>query len=279
MFRLFITLVFVSFTAPAVWAQATDPDQVWAQIERLPWQFDSVGQIGTVATIRVSGDYAFMGPDGTDQLLQLLGNLPSPSSYLVAPTTLRWFAVFQFEDNGYVPDREKLDPDSLLAALKANNGEDQKERQKRSLPVLVLDDWAVEPHYDIKTNLLEWGTKLHDRDRGDVTINYVIKLLGRHGVMNALLVSGPETFSTDLRDFKGALGNYSFVAGEKYSEYREGDKLAGYGLTALIVGGATAAAAKTGLLKVFGKFIFIGVAAVIGAVGAFFRKLFGRSRA
>jgi uncharacterized membrane-anchored protein len=45
------------------------------------------------------------------------------------------------------------------------------------------------------------------------------------------------------------LQNYSFNEGEKYSEFRSGDKIAEYGLSALIVGGAAAAAVKTGAFK------------------------------
>jgi uncharacterized membrane-anchored protein len=52
--------------------------------------------------------------------------------------------------------------------------------------------------------------------------------------------------------------------------------MAEYGLTALIVGGAAAAAAKSGAMKGFGKLIGIGVLGGLAAVGAAFRKLFRR---
>ena len=54
-------------------------------------------------------------------------------------------------------------------------------------------------------------------------------------------------------------------------EYRKGDKLAEYGLTGLIAGGAIAVAAKSGLLAKLWKLVLLGVAAVVG----FFKKLFG----
>lgn len=101
-------------------------------------------------------------------------------------------------------------------------------------------------------------------------VNYKIRMLSRSGVMNAILVSEPATLDNDIRAFKTALTGFSFDAGERYSEYRTGDKIAEYGLTGLIVGGAAAAAAKTGLFKVLGKFavvIFVGLGAL--ALGAF----------
>ncbi len=71
--------------------------------------------------------------------------------------------------------------------------------------------------------------------------------------------------------------NFTWKAGESYAEFREGDKVAEYGLAALIAGGAAAVAIKTGFLAKFLKPIIIGVIALFGAIASFFKKLFGRS--
>jgi uncharacterized membrane-anchored protein len=70
---------------------------------------------------------------------------------------------------------------------------------------------------------------------------------------------------------------FQFTAGEDYSSFRAGDKVAEYGLIALVAGGAGAVAAKTGLLsavvvffKKGAKLIVVGVA----ALAAFLKKLF-----
>jgi hypothetical protein len=94
------------------------------------------------------------------------------------------------------------------------------------------------------------------------TVNYNIRLLGRAGVMNAVLVSDPTALENDIRAFKTTLAGFSFDPGERYSEYRAGDKIAEYGLTGLIVGGAAAAAAKTGAFKFLGKFAMIIISAI-----------------
>jgi uncharacterized membrane-anchored protein len=95
--------------------------------------------------------------------------------------------------------------------------------------------------------------------------------------MSAILVSEPAQFEADMRAFKAALANYEFVAGEKYAEYREGDKLADYTLGALVVGAAAAAASKAGIWKVIGKFLWIGLLAIGAFFLALFRRVFGRS--
>lgn len=93
--------------------------------------------------------------------------------------------------------------------------------------------------------------------------------------MSAILVSSPQTLDEDMKAFNTALAGYDFVPGEKYAEFKSGDKVAEYGLAALVVGAGAAAAAKMGLLKFLGKFWYLILAAAALAWGAI-RKLFGR---
>jgi uncharacterized membrane-anchored protein len=107
-----------------------------------------------------------------------------------------------------------------------------------------------------------------------VTVNYSIRILGRDGVMRAILVSDPNGLEQNIRAFRTALKGFDFVPGHRYAEFRSGDKVAEYGLAALIVGGAAAAAAKTGAGKALFKFMGIGVFAAGAAVLGFFKRLF-----
>jgi uncharacterized membrane-anchored protein len=56
----------------------------------------------------------------------------------------------------------------------------------------------------------------------------------------------------------------------------QGDKLAGYGLAALVAGGAGAAAVKSGLLQKFWKLLVFVVLAVVGALRKLLASLFGK---
>jgi len=67
--------------------------------------------------------------------------------------------------------------------------------------------------------------------------------------------------------------------GQAYADFREGDRVAEYGLGALIVGGAAAVAAKKGFFAVIAKFLIAGwklLLVGLVAVGGFFKRLFGR---
>ncbi|MBN1499979.1 MAG: DUF2167 domain-containing protein [Spirochaetes bacterium] len=115
---------------------------------------------------------------------------------------------------------------------------------------------------------IEWATKfVSGEEKG---INYNIRYLGRKGVMEVIIVAGEENLDQIIPTAKDILKTYAFSSGNKYSEFVKGDKIADYGLAALIGGGAFAVAAKSGLLAKFWKFIVIGFAAVAG----FFKKLF-----
>lgn len=249
-------------------------DPYLRQINQLPWRSTS-GDIAQVARIGLSGDLRFLDSASTSRFLELNGNPPRPNNFVVAPRALGWFAVFSFDRSGYVRDNERLDADAILSTLREQNQAGMAERRRLNMPVLRLDGWAVPPHYDTQTRRLEWGTRLVG-EQGQVTVNYTIRLLGRSGVMTAILVSDPQNLQQDVEQFKAALRNFEFVSGERYAEFRDGDRVAEYGLAALIVGGAAAAAAGSGMLKGLGKLIGLGVLGGLAAVGALFRRLFRR---
>jgi uncharacterized membrane-anchored protein len=271
--RLALVLIVIVMASPS-WAQQ---DQAWRQVQNLPWQtYPAVGMLGSVAQVPLRADLRYLDSASTSRFLELNGNPPRANQYTLAPRTLDWFAIFAFESSGYVRDDERLDPDELLKTLRQQNTEAIAERRKLNLPILRMDGWAVPPHYDVQTRRLEWGTRLIDDDDGSVTVNYLIRILGRSGVMSVILVSSPEELDANIQKFHAALRGFSFIKGEAYTEFRQGDKISQYGLAALVVGGAAAAAASTGIMKGFGKFIGIGVIAVLAAIGSFFKKLFGK---
>ena len=108
------------------------------------------------------------------------------------------------------------------------------ERKRLGMSPIYTDGWHVPPHYDSDTKRLEWGMRLRD-EKGGMHVNYTSRLLGRSGVMSAVLVSSPQTLNADMKEFNSALAGYQFNAGEQYAEFKSGDKIAEYGLGPLIV--------------------------------------------
>ena len=99
--------------------------------------------------------------------------------------------------------------------------------------------------------------------------------------MEAVLVCGPEQLNEVLPKFQNLLTGFQYQSGNTYAEYESGDKIAKYGLTALILGAGAAGAAKLGLFAVLGKFFARAWKLIVAGaieVGAGLKKLFGGNK-
>ena len=280
--RMTLTLALLFGAAAPGLAQESDGNA----FSKIPWETGPVlGDLGSEAKVAVPDDCVFTGGEGTRQFMELNENPTSGSERgtvlcrLVdanGETEATWFAVFDFDDSGYVKDDEKssLDADAILTTLKEGNEHGNRERQKRGWSAIHLDGWEDAPHYDDQTKNLTWATRLHDDEDAQV-LNHSVRLLGRGGVMSVDLVVSPEHYQRALPAFNAVVGKFEYKTGHTYAEWRQGDKIAAYGLTALVAGGAGAVLAKTGLLQKFAKAIVLALA----AGGAAVRKLlFGRGK-
>jgi uncharacterized membrane-anchored protein len=239
--------------------------------------------LGSVAALEVPEGYVFTDGAGARTVLEGMGNIPSGSELgFFAPTSLVWFATFRFSEEGYVKDddKDKLDADKLLKSIQKGTEAANQERKKRGWPTIRVTGWEQKPAYDPETHNLGWA--IRGESEGEPIVNFNTRLLGRKGIMSVNLVVAPDKLSATLPEFKGLLANYDYKSGERYAEFKPGDKIAKYGLTALVVGGAAAGAAKLGLfawLAVFLKKAWkLVVVAVVGIVAFFKRVILGRSR-
>src|SRR4029079_16440387 len=130
---------------------------------------------------------------------------------------------------------------------------------------LTITGWEQPPHYDTKTHNLEWAIKGHAE--GEPLLNHNTRILGRRGVMSASLVVNPNALAKVLPESKKLLTGFEYISGERYSEWRTGDKIAEYGLAGLVAGGAAAVLIKSGLLAKFLKPIIVGIAVVFSWIG------------
>lgn len=235
-----------------------------------------------LAQLVVEEGYLFADAKTTRQLLKTMGNPPSGQEMgLIAPASEEksWFVVFEHAPVGFVKDddQDKIDAGALLASIREATEAANEERREMGVEELHVTDWSEPPHYDQASHNLIWALAAVD-DRGGQIVNYNVRLLGRKGYMSVTLVTEPGQLAQTKPAVERVLANFSYKPGNRYAEYVAGDKLAGYGLAALVAGGAGAAAAKLGLFAVIGKFLAKGwkliVVAVVG-LGAALRRLLG----
>jgi len=229
------------------------------------------GDLGPQAQIAIPEGCLYADGDNTRKFLELSQNLSSGDELgmvLAIGEASSWSAYFSFSADGYVKDNEEIDAGELMDVMKEGNKAGNEERRRRGWTEINLVGWHKQPYYDEETKNLSWSKLIEGE--GSQTINHSTRLLGREGVMSVDLVIGPEEFDAALPQFKTLLSGFEYRSGKRYAEFKEGDKVAEYGLAALVVGGAGALAFKAGIFQKFWKFILIGLV----AVGAFLKKLF-----
>lgn len=249
------------------------------------------GTLGSYASIEVPEGYVFTGPQGARVFMELNENPPNPNTMGILQPIAEdqsWFVCFEYQDVGHVTDDDQrsIDAAALLASIRQASDLGNQERRQRGWPEMRIKDWVIPPGYEAETKRLAWALGAEsDAPDGSVhqVCNYNVKLLGRTGVMSATLVCNPEEVSGLIPVVRTSLEGFRFLPGHTYGEWREGDKLAAYGLTGLITGGAAVAAAKSGLLGKLlaviakaGKLVVVAVAALFAGIWKLF---FGRKSA
>jgi len=256
------------------------PARADSAINALHWRMGPVSEaIGSQATLSIPKGYAFLRPAAAKKFLTLEKNpTGSISEYILAPSSLAWFAVMDFDNSGYVSDNAPLKPHAILKNLIDNTNSSNALRNSHGWPTLSVLGWLDKPRYRTHQHRLEWAVDLQDSNHQRLT-NYNTKILGRDGVMNIVMVGDRGALIADEAELNSVLNAFHYNPGKTYSEHASGDKVAGYGLAALITGGAAAVAVKSGLfasllagLAALWKVLLVGVV----GIGSYLRKMFRR---
>jgi uncharacterized membrane-anchored protein len=243
-----------------------------------PTTVDAVGN----AKLVIPEGYVYLDQRETDKFLELNQNMFNGREVMIAPDSLEWSAYLNFADEGYVKDDEAIDAPDLLKAIQAGMEEENKERRRRGWAALHVTGWALQPAYNSATKRLEWATLLRSDGSDRESANYLTKILGRRGHTTVILAAAPEDLSTAERALNRIIEGYTFNPGDTYAEWVPGDKVAEYGLAALVLGGAAAVATKKGLWGVLAGALaaswkFIAAGAV--ALGAGLKRFLGKKDA
>lgn len=269
-----VVAIALGFSRLAVAADAPPPEDVQVEWVKGPAQVD-VGE--RLAEIKLPDGLAFAGAADARRLLEQMGNLTDGSEQgLIVPRAQDedWFIVLEWNPIGFVKDDEKdsIDAPALLKSISEATEESNAERKKRGRPGLHVVGWAEPPRYDPVTHNLTWAL-LGRNDEGGESINYNVRVLGRSGVMSVTLVDSPRNLARAKPAVDSVISGFGYKQGKRYAEWVPGDKVAEYGLTALVAAGAGAAAVKLGLLGVLaklfakaGKLVLVALAGV-GALG------------
>lgn len=260
------------------------PTSKASSMDRLAWIQGptNVNLLGR-ATLKIPKGFRFLEAKGAQEFLKKTGNRPSgQETGLLMHTQDEWWVILEFEETGYVKDDEKkeLDADKLIASYRQGSESMNEARQERGTPPIRIVGWHVAPNYNDITKNLEWSVEAESG--GEKFVNYNVRLLGRKGVTKVTLIEDRSHVDATLPQFREILRSHQYGDGESYAEYRQGDRIAQYGLGALVLGGAAAAAAKFGLfaplILFFKKAWKLVAAGVVGAVMWIKNLITGRNK-
>lgn len=241
-----------------------------------------------VATLHLGERYRYMSPDEANKLLQLWGNLPDESLQgAVVPVDVEplgeggWAVFVNYADEGHVDDSDanEIDYEELLESMQEGEKDANKQRKAAGYDGLTLVGWAEPPHYDATAKKLYWAKEIAAESGGTHSLNYDVRVLGREGVLSMEAVAPMTQLAQVRRDMEPLIGVAEFNPGFRYAEFdAKTDRMAEYGLGALIAGGVASKLGLFGklfaLLVAFKKLIIVGLI----AVGGFIAKLFGKKK-
>jgi len=259
-------------------------------VKGLKYQQGEINLQDGLAKLTVPKEFNFLGPDDAETVLvKFWGNPPSRQKPLglLMPAGLTpldpdcWVVTITYVADGYVKDNDagKINYDDLLKQMQEAVGENNKRRVEKGYPAIELVGWAAPPHYDADSHKLYWARQLRFGNASGDTLNYDIRMLGRRGVLVLSAVSSMDQLDEIEKKIPQILGMVNFNEGNRYADFDpKADKVAAYGIAALVAGGI---AAKLGFFKLIWVFLlaakkFIIIALV--AAAAWFRKIFVKRR-
>ena len=280
-----------AFVMP-VWAQEPEAAEESEATEESAPAIDFEYETGDVvlpnkvATLHLGEKYHYLDRKETNKLLMAWGNesdmttqgaiIPSD----VDPMTQEgWAVILTYVDDGHVDDSDAadIDYDDLLKDMKEGTDENNKARKEAGYAGVKLVGWAEPPHYDAAAKKLYWAKELKFEDSDASTLNYDVRVLGREGVLSMNAVASMTQLGQIKDEMRPLIQLAEFNEGYRYAEFNEDtDKMAEYGLGALIAGGVAAKLGLFGklfaLLVAFKKLIFVGVIAIGAGIAKLFKK-------
>jgi uncharacterized membrane-anchored protein len=199
-----------------------------------------------------------MGADA--ERLAFLDNgveFPQTEAILYEPQTGAYIFVDYFDD-GFVDDDDwsDIDPADFLQQMQEGQRSSNKERVANGQEAFEIVGWVEPPTYDTTSHVAHYVVEMGN-ERAH-WVNAVAVKLGREGHHEVTWVGPLDIFKSDgPRVLKTALDSHSYDDGHRYADFKDGDKVAAYGIAGLVAAVAGVKLSK-GLLA--GLFAFLAIA-------------------
>lgn len=236
------------------------------------------------ATMSLPQGYLFVPAKEAAGLMEATGNTQDDDLFglvLAANRYSNYIIAVDYHKTGYVADSEAKSwkADEMLSFIQKGTEEDNSARRDKGFPTINITGWLQAPTYDEKTHKLIWAINGVNSESYKF-VNYNTYALGRDGYFELDLLSSSDKIEVNKKDAEKILSSINYNPGKRYEDYIKGtDKLAEYGIAALVTG---IAAKKLGLIALAGVFMLkvwkLIVLAFVFLTGSI-KKLFKRNKA
>jgi uncharacterized membrane-anchored protein len=282
---LFCTLS-VLFSFPAA-AQATAAmESAYAAAQVVAQEGPQDIPLASQAILKLPIGRMFIPQPEAGSLLRAMGNPGSDPDLhgLIFPSGDKqdWFITVRYKRAGYVKDSDAKDwkADELLDSIKRGTEESNKQRVQLGIAAIDVVGWSEPPAYDANNHRLVWAIAAKDRGAAagaPQSVNYNTYALGRDGYFSLNLVTNLKDLSYYKYDAKAMLAALKYNDGKRYADFNAStDRVAEYGLAALVAG---IGAKKLGLFGIIGVFLakcFKMILVVLAVLGVGLIKFFKR---
>lgn len=269
-----IVVALCSGTLPARANQAPCPksqEAYAAEVKKLHWKkgpgnYDLGGSHARISL--PSGIEIVTGADA-ERMAFLLNGLELPETVAIAQSRTSDAIVYiDYYDEGFVTDEDwsDIDPDAMLRDISDATEAANAERRRSGMAPMHTVGWLVPPSYDPDKKVARWAIELEEN--GEHFANIQVIKLGRHGYHQTTWAGPVRGVDGTPRFLQTMIDSHSCDEGYRYADYVEGDKLAGFGIGALVT--ATAIGSKPGkglIAAIFGGGILLAKKAWFVIVG------------
>lgn len=283
--RKLATLLFICLFVclSAVSAQSTESVQeenmvkAWEAMEKVQVVGPNEVTLINQGKLALPKGFIFVPKEEANQFMRAIGNSDDPDMIgmiMSENPEEEWFICIDYIAAGYIEDDDakNWDVEELFNSIKEGVKETNKDRKKRGFPEMEVVGWVEKPQYDEVNKRLVWSISSKTKGSKDHTINYNTYVLGREGYLELTLVTDLKSIEAQKPIAAQILGVTEFIENKRYSDFNSStDKVAEYGLAALVAGAAAKKLGFFALLAAFGvKFAkIIGIVVIAGgALGA-----------
>jgi uncharacterized membrane-anchored protein len=248
----------------------------------LDWMFDGSHSLpNSNSSISIPDGYALVTGSDADAIFKNDGEpaVESLEGYVCNFSNFENAVLFQYFNTGYIStdDAEELDSKTLLDSIIENTQKSNRERRKNGNSEIQVIGWVQEPTFDKESNTVYWAIE-SESGENENTINAVALRLGREGYEQITWITSKSSYTHLSGDLDVMLRAHNFDVGYRYNDYTVGDKVAEFGIAALVAASIGGKIMKIGSFVVFLKKIAGVIFACVAALSYKFKNLFRWNR-